>query len=40
LFDFTSDAGFFYYRYTRRLEQDGQIIREKHWEEAIPRDFN
>ncbi|MSQ97677.1 MAG: CocE/NonD family hydrolase [Xanthomonadales bacterium] len=40
LFEFTSDTGFFYYRYTRRLEQDGKTIREKHWEEAIPRDFN
>ena len=40
LFEFTSDTGFFYYRYTRRLEQDGEIIREKHWEETIPRDFN
>jgi hypothetical protein len=39
-FEFSSDAGFFYYRYTRRLEQDGKIIREKSWEETIPRDFN
>ncbi|HLF30842.1 MAG TPA: CocE/NonD family hydrolase [Xanthomonadales bacterium] len=40
LLEFSSDVENFYYRYTRRLQQDGETIREKHWEEVIPRDFN
>jgi hypothetical protein len=40
LMEFSSDAENFYYRYTRVLQENGETIREKHWEEAIPRDFN
>jgi hypothetical protein len=35
---FRSDLENFYYTYTRRLLQDGKLIREKHWEDTIPRD--
>jgi len=34
----TSDTHNFYYKYTRQLLKDGQKIREKTWEETIPRD--
>jgi hypothetical protein len=34
----TSDTQNFYYKYTRQLLKDGQQIKEKTWEEAIPRD--
>ena len=37
--DFTSDAENFHYRYTRRLLEDGDLVREKHWDRTIPRDF-
>jgi hypothetical protein len=40
LMEFRSDETNFYYRYTRLLQQDGETIREKHWDEVIPRDFN
>jgi putative CocE/NonD family hydrolase len=36
---FTSDRYNFYYRYTRRLEEDGELVREKTWTDTIPRDF-
>ena len=36
---FTSDLDNFYYRYTRKLEQDGELVREKTWTDTIPRDF-
>jgi hypothetical protein len=36
---FTSDRDNFYYRYTRRLEKNGTPVREKTWEDTIPRDF-
>ncbi|HYV17542.1 MAG TPA: CocE/NonD family hydrolase [Verrucomicrobiae bacterium] len=36
---FRSDAGTFYLSYTRRLFQDGVLVREKTWDEPIPRDF-
>jgi hypothetical protein len=36
---FRSDAENFYYSYTRRLLQDGALLREKTWTETIPRDF-
>jgi putative CocE/NonD family hydrolase len=36
---FTSDRENFYYRYTRRLEENGVLLREKTWTDAIPRDF-
>jgi hypothetical protein len=38
--DFRSDVRNFHYRYTRRLLQDGELVREKHWDETIPRDFH
>ncbi len=34
----TSDAHNFYYKYTRELLKDGQKLREKSWQETIPRD--
>ena len=34
----TSDAQNLYYKYTRQLFKDGQLIREKTWQETIPRD--
>jgi hypothetical protein len=34
----TSDAKNFYYKYTRQLFKDGQPVRQKTWEETIPRD--
>jgi putative CocE/NonD family hydrolase len=37
--NFTSDLENFHYRYTRRLSQNGQIVREKTWTDTIPRDF-
>ena len=37
--DFSSDADNFYYRYFRRLSRDGEVVREKRWNEAIPRDY-
>jgi len=37
--DFHSDHENFYYTYTRRLFEQGQQIREKTWQEIIPRDF-
>jgi hypothetical protein len=36
---FTSDLENFYYRYTRRLTQNGQVVREKTWTDTMPRDF-
>jgi predicted acyl esterase len=33
-----SDAKNFYYKYTRQLLKDGQPLKEKTWEETIPRD--
>ena len=33
-----SDSENFYYSYTRRLFQDGKLLREKSWAETIPRD--
>jgi len=37
--NFTSDRENFYYRYTRRLLENGQLLREKSWDDSIPRDF-
>ena len=34
----TSDAHNFYYKYTRQLFRDGQPLKQKTWEETIPRD--
>ncbi len=36
--DFSSDRETFYYRYTRRLYENGELLREKHWRREIPRD--
>ncbi|HZN02705.1 MAG TPA: CocE/NonD family hydrolase, partial [Candidatus Polarisedimenticolia bacterium] len=36
---FRSDAKNFYLTYTRRLFEDGVLVREKTWDEPIPRDF-
>ncbi len=36
---FRSDCDHFYYTFSRRLLQDGRIVREKTWEDTIPRDF-
>jgi hypothetical protein len=38
LLDLRSDRANFYYRYGRELLRDGQPIRERSWDEAIPRD--
>jgi len=35
----TSDARNFYYKYTRELLRDGNLLKTKTWEEAIPRDL-
>jgi hypothetical protein len=35
---FRSDLENFYYEYTRRLLKDGALVREKNWEDTIPRD--
>ena len=34
----TSDAKNFYYKYVRELLQDGKVLKEKTWEETVPRD--
>ena len=38
LLTLTSDAQNFYYKYTRQLFRDGQQIKQKTWQETIPRD--
>ena len=38
LTSFRSDLRNFYYHYTRRLLRDGELVREKTWEDTIPRD--
>ncbi len=38
LLSFKSDRKNFYYTYTRRLMKDGELIREKTWDEVIVRD--
>jgi putative CocE/NonD family hydrolase len=35
----SSDRAYFFYRYTRRLFADGALVRERAWEERVPRDF-
>jgi hypothetical protein len=37
---FTSDLENFFYSYTRRVLENGKLVREKTWEEAIPRDHH
>jgi hypothetical protein len=34
----SSDGHNFYYKYTRKLLKDGQSLKQKTWEETIPRD--
>jgi len=34
----TTDQKNFYYRYTRELLKDGQMVKQKTWQETIPRD--
>jgi hypothetical protein len=36
----TSDRENFYYTYTRRALENGKLIKEKTWDETIPRDFH
>jgi putative CocE/NonD family hydrolase len=36
---FSSDRDSFHYRYTRRLEENGKLVREKTWTDTVPRDF-
>ena len=36
---FTSDMENFHYHYTRKLSENGKLIREKTWTDTIPRDF-
>ena len=38
-FLFQSDLENFYYTYTRRLLKDGKLVREKTWNDTLPRDF-
>ena len=35
--DFSSDLQQFYYRYTRKLDENGRLVREKQWTETIQR---
>ena len=37
---FTSDLEDFFYTYTRRVLEDGKLVRERTWEETIPRDHH
>lgn len=37
--EFSSDVDNFYYRYVRRVSENGKLVREKTWDETIPRDF-
>ncbi len=34
----TTDQKNLYYKYTRELLKDGQMVKQKTWEETIPRD--
>ena len=36
---FSSDRENFYYRYSRKISENGQTVREKSWRETMPRDF-
>ncbi|SPF35868.1 hypothetical protein SBA1_1460002 [Candidatus Sulfotelmatobacter kueseliae] len=36
--DFRSDKANFYYQFRRQLLKNGQVVREKNWQETIPRD--
>jgi len=36
---FRSDRDNFYYTHIRRLLKDGTLVREKSWQDTIPRDY-
>jgi hypothetical protein len=36
--EFRGNAEAWHYRYTRRVSENGKLVREKHWEERFPRD--
>lgn len=38
LLDFSSDERYYYYKYIRRLEDAGGVLREKQWTKRIPRE--
>ena len=37
--DLTSDQRNFYYSFRRKLTQGGKLVRERTWNETIPRDW-
>lgn len=37
--DFSSDLENFYYRYIRRVSENGEVVRENEWEHTFKRDF-
>ena len=37
ILDFSSDEKTFYYKFKRILEKNGEVIREKEWQEEVPR---
>ena len=37
--DFSSDLENFYYRYVRRVSENGEVVRENEWEHTFKRDF-
>jgi len=39
LLSVTTDQKNFYYKYTRELFKNGQLLKQKTWEETIPRDY-
>ncbi len=39
LFNFHSDVDNFYYEFTRKLFENGTLVKERTWEESIPRDY-
>jgi hypothetical protein len=37
ILDFSSDEKTFHYKFKRILEKNGEVIREKEWQEEVPR---
>lgn len=37
--DYSSGLENFYFRYVRRVSENGKVVREKRWQETIPRDY-
>ena len=37
--DFSSDLENFYYRYVRRVSENGDVVRENEWEHTFKRDY-